>query len=188
MSEHSRLHWDELQAAVRADRTLYGPTVCNGIPNCRDFHGVDIVRDVFIETGTNQAWTAKSACHAGFSDIHTIDIDSNWYAEAVRHFACVPWVHPHHGHSAYILKKIIDPSRDTTFWLDAHTADDCPLLDEIEVILGFPWRKLPLILIDDMQFMGDKGWPDLADVVAAVGQRYECEVRGRVLFCFPKNQ
>lgn len=67
------------------------------------------------------------------------------------------------------LPAVLDQEKRTTIWCDAHFqgthADEmdpkygqCPLTDELEVILAVPWKVPPIILIDDIHQMASAEW------------------------------
>ena len=156
-----------------------------------DFNG--LVRPCFVETGTGQGDTLRTAAANAFEVLHSIECSQGLYLQAVTNFGRDPRVHLWHGESAGILPWILDPTRPTTFWLDAHWSGgefgegrpsvECPLLLELEAILAKPWTVPPIILIDDahaldgsyFQSQGsrDRGfhpeaWPTIEQVRALV--------------------
>src|SRR5215469_5480849 len=87
----------------------------------RNWHGISLCNDRFIETGTNNGTSLKYAMQAGFNELHSVEIDPELYARARAEFGSYPYVHLHLGCSVEILPTIINRARGTTFWLDAHT-------------------------------------------------------------------
>jgi hypothetical protein len=121
--------------------------------------GVPLVRDVFIETGTYLGRTLELA-KEHFRECHSIEVIEERYKNCVAKFKNDPHVHLHLGFSQEVLPKIIDPQRETTFWLDGHFEGDdpsmvesmggeCPLMQELEIIVNFEWQSFPMIIIDD---------------------------------------
>lgn len=123
---------------------------------------------VYIETGIGHGQSLKEAVKHGFKTLHAVEIDEKLVKMAHGTFAGVGGVSIHHGSSPDVLPEIIDPTRQTLFWLDAHysaglyTSDserdraqldprygECPLMAELKVIAQVPWTVLPVILIDD---------------------------------------
>lgn len=132
-----------------------------------------IVRPLFIETGTAEGNTlAHASLH--FENCISIEQNEKLYQAAIERFKNKTNVKIYHGHSPHILPKIIDPKIATTFWLDAHYSaqgntlmpgyTECPLIQELEVIVGLKWETPPLVLIDDA-FMFD-------DSVMCPGSKY----------------
>lgn len=134
------------------------------LTNFFDYH------DVYIETGLGHGQTLAKAIAHGFLELHVIEIDQKLIDMANEKFSGFPGVPLtiHHGSSPDVLPEIIDPKRQTLFWLDAHysaglyTSDserdrdqldprhgECPLLAELKVIAFTPWTLDPIILIDD---------------------------------------
>jgi hypothetical protein len=146
------------------------------IYNFRDFHGINITNDVFIETGTSQGVTLKHAMQAGFNALHSIEIDPATFAATRADFGQWPHVNLYLGCAADILPRIIDRSRGTTFWLDAHTESlshpgtklsdawtECSVLGELDAIFAERWSTPPIVLIDDAHILLDRKTQDCAD-------------------------
>lgn len=137
----------------------------------RSIMGVPLARDVFIETGAKSGdtlWAAKDY----FDVCHSIEINAKAHRRCVERFRDLHSVCVHLGDSREILPLIIDASRATTFYLDAHcegapstvpeSDTECPLLEEIEIIIAAPWTVRPVILIDDIHMMTPEYWNDPA--------------------------
>lgn len=136
-------------------------------PGTLEAAGVKLPGDVLIETGTCSGNGVRSVKHL-FKTIHTIELDPAMYNEARRRLRRAGIV-AHLGSSPEVLKQIIDPSRETVFWLDAHyvkgfgadsvsVSNQCPLLDELRSIFSFRWKVPPHILIDDAEYFGTRFW------------------------------
>lgn len=132
-------------------------------------NGVRVRRSVFIETGCKAGdtlWEAKDR----FPACHSIEINSDAHAACRERFRGFPHVHVHLGDSRDILPRIIDLTRATTFYLDAHCEGspsrvpeantECPLLDEIRLIAERTWAVRPLIIVDDIHMMREEYWLD----------------------------
>lgn len=135
-------------------------------------HFDGVVRPLFVETGTNEGNTLAHAS-LRFDRCFSIEQNEKLYLAALEKFKFKSNVVIHHGHSPVVLKRILDPSIATTFWLDAHysgngntlgTGGECPLMDELAAILSFHWETPPIIMIDDA-FMFD-------DTVPHPGSKY----------------
>lgn len=109
---------------------------------------------------------------------------------------------------------MIDPTKSTTFWLDAHYSGnnrewhdprygECPLLKELEIIAAAPWKEPPIICIDDAYIFHERvwqgpswifqpelftrsHWPLLADIQRLIPD-YELREENYVLFCTKKS-
>lgn len=134
----------------------------------REVFGVPIVRDVFIETGCKFGDTIEEA-RRHFRLCHSVEIDGATCQLARLRFAEAKNVAVHCGDSRVALPIIIDPTLTTTFYLDAHcegdraymaTDTECPLLDEVRIIVSQPWKSRPLILVDDINMMKPVYWSD----------------------------
>lgn len=113
--------------------------------SCRGF---SFIRPVFIETGTDSGYATIHALLSGFGECHTIDIDPKTVARAKVLFSGFPGITAHEGDSRVVLPRVIDPEKDTTFFLDAH-GPDTPLADELKIITAAKWKRLPLVMVDD---------------------------------------
>lgn len=124
--------------------------------------------EVVYETGTQDGKRLRNWCHL-FDEIHTIECDNKLYLEASRRLARFPHIHCHYGLSQYVLPVIIDPDRTSLFILDAHfVASDprvprpketeCPVLDELEIILSIRWNAKFTVVIDDRPMFEDRFW------------------------------
>lgn len=126
----------------------------------------DVLREQFVETGTAEGNTLAYAS-LKFPRCISIEQNEDLYLAAVGRFKYKSNVRIYQGHSPFILGKVLNPAIPTTFWLDAHyhanantleTHGECPLLDELSVIVKLNWQVPPIILIDDA-FMFDDTVP-----------------------------
>jgi hypothetical protein len=135
--------------------------------------------EVLVETGTFHGDTVQAALDStAFRTIRSIEIDDELYRKAVARFVTHRRVHLYHGPSRLVLPLIIERNRSTTFFLDAHKtivgADrpdnrdpvvgsfedgvECPLLDELDIILKKTWRVPVTIVIDDARLFDEEQW------------------------------
>jgi hypothetical protein len=108
--------------------------------------------DVFIETGTHQGWGIDVALEAGFSEIHSIELDEQSFKTCTERFKDKKGVHIYHGSSEDLLTDVYNSvvtEKPVLFWLDGHTPN-LPLYSELEQISKFE-RKNHIILIDDLR-------------------------------------
>lgn len=106
---------------------------------------------------------------------------------------------------------MIDPTKTTTFWLDAHYSGsdrtwqdprygECPLLEELKIITSAPWKNPPIICIDDAFIFNREDiwlgpshvfqpalftqshWPRMADIEKLL-PGFEIREENYVLFC-----
>lgn len=121
-----------------------------------------IINDVFIETGTFKGESLEFAATLPFKELYSCDVSKRHYVNAKEKFKSNEKIKLYLESSHTLLKKIIDCSKTTTFWLDGHwqninadeinhDATECPLKIELEHIFSFKWIKPPLILIDDAE-------------------------------------
>jgi hypothetical protein len=166
--------------------------------------------EVFIETGTNRGDSLDAALRAGYPSCLSVEFVGDFYRLACERFAHHPQARLFHGSSPEVLPSMIDPAKTTTFWLDAHYSGsdaswqdprygECPLLEELKVILAAPWRVPPLLCIDDAFIFQDihwekrgsllaperftrSHWPKLADIERLLAG-YEIREQNYVLQC-----
>ena len=123
--------------------------------------------DVFIQTGT-QAGHGLKYCAPHFKTIHTIELDRRYYEMSKERLAKFPHIHCHRGSSPVVLRKVIDPTRPTTIFLDAHfvATDDlpnqvknqCPVLWELCAVFSFRWKARMAIVVDDAHMHQPSFW------------------------------
>lgn len=109
------------------------------------------VGNVFIETGTYMGDTVRIAQDYGFDEIHSIELDTVLYNEAVKKFIDDKRVSIWHGDSADLVNTIISEraiklnrNDPITFWLDAHASGPLPggkngpspLIEELQSIVN----------------------------------------------------
>lgn len=114
---------------------------------------------VFIETGTNTGLGVAVARSCGFTEVHSVEFDQEFYAAACDLYKEDPCVHLYCGNSPVVLRKILATlDRPATFYLDAHSIEQNPLLDELRVIAAWPLAARSIILIDDVRMFGTPDW------------------------------
>ena len=141
------------------------------IPFKKKYAGHPVVKEVYIECGT---WEGKSVSKASehFEICHTIEIIEDVFERAKENLASRKNIHLHLGHSLDVLPEIVDPDKETTFFLDSHftwsyeeTKDcveiagtECPLLEEAEYLSGLNWTVPHMIFVDDWNMFFDSWW------------------------------
>lgn len=128
----------------------------------------------FVETGTYRGNTVQKALDAGFTRIHTIEIDDGLFRKARERFKDRPEVNLHKGDSIVCLKSILAAlSEPAVFWLDAHRtyADEgllaggavpCPVMEELALLADHPIKE-HTILIDDRRLLGQASWGSIEE-------------------------
>jgi hypothetical protein len=139
-------------------------------------HGTDLEkwglghRQVFVETGTQ--WGLRTKCFAYlFEQVHTVEIDPEMYAVVSRKLKRFPNITCHLGDSPEVLRRVLDPAKSTTLFLDAHYVGtspspgqcerQCPLMDELDAIVSLRWTAPHAIIIDDAIMFQDWWWKRL---------------------------
>jgi hypothetical protein len=153
----------------------------------------------FIETGTcygsSSAWASDI-----FKEVCTIELSNELYSAAKERYKHKKNIHFLQGVSSEVLKDILSTeSTPALFWLDAHwcgstTAgenENCPLLDELRIILNS--NTAHLILIDDAREMlalppeniknphNLPSYRDVNDTLDSLGRRYSVVWRDVVI-------
>lgn len=154
---------------------------------------------IFIETGTHMGDGVQAALDAGFSEIHTCDLDMS---KSMERFNNDQRVGMAGGDSRDCLDLFLGLIEEPVlFWLDAHATDggggsyaDCPLLGELAEIVKSP-IKTHTILIDDMRLIGSNAlrldpstdnfcmWK-LQDAIKAINPAYKLRLIDSALFAW----
>ena len=124
--------------------------------------------DTFIETGTYLGQTVDMILESElFKKIHTVELNSELFDNAVIKYKDNDSVHLWLGDSIDILKEDIVPNLTgpATFWLDAHASGPLtggksggsPVLDELDIIDSSPCKE-HTIIIDDCRLFGSAEW------------------------------
>lgn len=118
--------------------------------------------NAFVETGSNVGHGVQAALDAGFEEVHSVELVDRLYRACTARFHGDPRVYLHHGDSPQCLRTILDLLEDlrATIYLDAHSAERNPLLDELEVLRSAR-RRDHVLLIDDVRMFGTPDWHGL---------------------------
>ena len=114
-----------------------------------------------IETGSFKGWSTKIL--ATFCDkVDTIEINSEYIAEAVEHLKETNNVTIHKGSSPDVMKNIISyDEKNLLVFLDAHWEDYWPVNDELKVL--YEKNVQPVICIHDFFVPGGDLIKDYSD-------------------------
>jgi len=137
-------------------------------------HGLRIL----VETGTYMGETAW-ALQRDFDRIETIELEPTLARLAGIRFRGTRNVRVHEGDSATVLPQILATlDAPALIWLDAHPSTDrtargkpIPLRSEIAAIAAHR-RAGHVVLIDDLQHMGQPGYPSREEL-RLPGYRFE---------------
>ncbi|GAB4513295.1 MAG: hypothetical protein OHK0046_13990 [Anaerolineae bacterium] len=141
---------------------------------------------IFIEMGTYHGNTAVWAAEH-FDKVITTEMSHSIYQETSQKYHNIANIQFLFGDSRQLLKEIIPQvAEPAIFWLDSHWSggetygenDECPLLDELQIINQSPVEHF--ILIDDARYFlcpppephHIAAWPTISEVVTTLGQRY----------------
>ncbi len=127
--------------------------------------------NVFIETGTYYG-DMVSAQIGNFGKIISIEINAQFYRDAVCRFDKDKNVRIIHGNSKDVLYGVLEGiGEPCIFWLDGHYfrpehtprgESQSPVLEELDIILAHPYRHV--ILIDDMRLFDGIYYPSVGQV------------------------
>lgn len=116
----------------------------------------------FIETGSLYGDGIQIALESGFKKIISIEIDKSLYEHCVNRFQNNPEVEVVLGDSAFVLEKLLNDFRDTsfTYWLDGHYSGgitgfgikEFPIMEELKAILQRNVEN-EVIYIDDLRIL-----------------------------------
>lgn len=143
----------------------------------------EFLSPMFVETGTNTGEGIQAALDAGFEAVVSCELDVALCAAAVRRFTNEPdRVDVRRGSSPGFLRHMLRAwDEPLTIYLDAHSAEHNPLLDELAAIADAPC-KAHTILIDDVRMFGTPEWfgiglPQIAAALRRVNPAYTISYR-----------
>lgn len=156
--------------------------------------------DVFVEGGTYKGGTAKKMSET-FRKVYTIEKSNVMFDIAKENLKNVSNVSMLKGDTREHLSSILDNNDNILFWLDAHWSggdtygkeDECPLVEELEIIFDYP--KNYLILIDDARlFLAPppyphkfQNWQSLTDIMKTLPESWEMIEYEDVIYLYPKK-
>lgn len=156
---------------------------------------------IFVEGGTYKGGTAIWASNE-FEKVFTIENSDAMFEEANKNLQGIGNVSLLKGDSREHLRTILRETDNAFIWLDAHWSggktygeeDECPLIDELEII--FAQSKNFLILIDDARlFMSPppaphdfQHWPSLKEVVNILPCNYDIIIFDDVIYIFGSDK
>ncbi len=151
-------------------------------------------RSVFIEGGTYKGTSARTMA-GEFDLVITIEKDPTLHAEARKRFP-LENVRYLLGDTREHLPEVLEQHPNSLIWLDAHWSglgtygegDECPILDELELI--FLNSLDPIILIDDARLFLQSPpaphdhleWPTIDELVRILPESYRMLVRNDVIY------
>ena len=126
--------------------------------------------NVAVETGSCLYSTSKWLGE-NFPNVYTIELSEEYSKHGIHKVAGMLNVHTYLGDSVQNLQRLTDVlTQDdrAIFFLDAHWGENCPLLQELDVLTKIKTNLPPLIAIHDF-FTGDEklGWDEYN------GQRFD---------------
>lgn len=139
----------------------------------------------FVETGTFKGDTALWASDH-FESVVTIENSQEIYQETKSNLSGIPNIDFRFGHTLEQLGKLLPEMASAgIFWLDAHWCggasygqqDECPILDEIQIINASPYKHC--ILIDDARLFLEpppaphdvESWPEITTLLELLNEK-----------------
>ena len=109
--------------------------------------------DLIIETGTFKGGTTNQL-RKMVKEVITIEINSEYFAEAKKNISDLTNVIMIHGSSPEVLDTILpaQSEKNIMLFLDGHWLDNCPLLEELRIIAEHGIK--PVIAIHDFYVPG----------------------------------
>lgn len=158
---------------------------------------------IFIETGTYKAQTSVWASKT-FDIVYTIEASKKLYHEALKEYRNIGNIRFMCGTSKECLKKITNEiATPAVFWLDAHWSggetfgrdDECPLLDELGLIIKKGIQKHYILIDDARLFMcppplphNIDSWPDISHIIIHLTDAgYKIFIHEDVIIAVPKQ-
>jgi len=151
-----------------------------------DFRLIEFIKDNyeiknFIETGTFYGGTTEWAA-GHFEQVYSVEFSEHWYQKTKERLTVLQNVEILFGDTRSMLPGILGKIDNGILWLDAHWCSDhsygeddqCPILDELEIINSFKQLNHKLfILVDDARlFLAPPHHPhslkDYPDIVAII--------------------
>jgi len=146
---------------------------------------------VLVETGTFLG-DMLAAQRSNFDLLFSIELSPELFQKAVRRFEGDPNIKLFLGDSSLKLEEIVAGLNDRAiFWLDGHYSGgitakgnkNCPVNEELDVILKSPYRHI--VLIDDARlFDGTDDFPTVREIESKfkeAGKTIELSVRNDII-------
>lgn len=115
----------------------------------------------FIETGTYTGGGVRAALWRGFEQIISIEYDKTLYGACIDSFKEYDNIKIIHGDSATELAKVLSSiDEKATIFLDAHSIEVNPILEELEAIKDSGFKEHTVWIDDKREF--ERGvWPHI---------------------------
>ena len=132
------------------DQPFNGDTyICDEFLKLKEKHNIFTA----VETGSCMYSSTKWLCE-NFDEVYTVEINheyANYGKHKILEFNnCFTKVGIDSvGYLSFVLGELIDKTKGSIFFLDAHWGENCPLKDEIKAIAGLRLEIAPVIAIHD---------------------------------------
>ena len=163
--------------------------------------------DVFIETGTSYGNTTMLAKDI-FNEVHTVELEDNFYNKAAVNFANEKNVKVYHGDSAELFPAILKnlTQRNIIFWLDGHYSggttakgqSNTPIIGELRAIKESGISQAILLIDDICCFSPDTkelaevacGYPsvdEMRNAILEINPGYNIIMYGDIAIAYPAS-
>lgn len=168
------------------------------------------LNEVYLETGFYKGESLTNAINVGFKNIHSIEINEDFYNEGIQKFkksGLNSTVFLYNGTSRVLLKNILEKiDGKITFFLDAHDldykntnkslyseVDNCPIIEEIDIIKNHHIKNHTIIIDDIRVFDGldnngiPYSWAKNTNISSQVIKNKILEINSDYKFIFEKG-
>lgn len=155
---------------------------------------------VAVEGGTYQGGTAKKLSNY-FDKVYTIEKSEAMIEIAKKNLVGIENVSILDGDTRSNLPNLLSKEDNILFWLDSHWSggetygeqDECPLIEELELIFNSNLGKCVILIDDARLFMApppephdERVWPSIADITSVLPDSWDLIIWNDVIFVTPK--
>lgn len=149
---------------------------------------------ILVETGTYMGDMVE-AQRTNFEKIYSVELSTEFWKRAVIRFKKYPHIKIVQGDSGKVLHSLTkDLTIPAIFWLDGHYSaghtakgeKECPILEEIDAIVGNNTLKHILLIDDARLFTGKNDYPTIEYLTQYVQNRhqgYQVNIKDDVIIC-----
>lgn len=154
-----------------------------------------------IEGGTYQGGTAKKLSKE-FKNVYTIEKSDVMFEKAKQNMGSIQNITQLRGDTRDHLLSLASQNDNILFWLDAHWSggdtygeqDECPLLQELEIIFSSPMKNYAILIDDARLFLAPpplphkvKNWPAIKQVGDVIPFNFDMIVHEDVIYVVPNE-
>lgn len=154
-----------------------------------------------VEGGTYQGGTAKKLSKE-FQKVYTIEKSDLMFEKAKENIGSIRNITQLRGDTREHLPSLASQNDNILFWLDAHWSggdtygeqDECPLLQELEIIFSSPMKNYAILIDDARLFLAPpqlphkvENWPTIKQVGNAIPLNFDIIVHEDVIYVVPNE-